>query len=369
MTKINGIEIASGFSVGGSGSNIASDIIFSPPEGMNSTNLQDAIIEAASMGGGSSSAFNPTKKSIATVTCASGIGSVYLMNTQVSTAYAKGDGSDFRVQSSDINNNPVGNFLPIAVRYVTSVSGIFTYNVSWPDTISSGQVKKYAITYGDSSADFMFMPQSQIGPLITVLNSSILGNSCAIYYDKTMAYVPSVEDWGVAGAQIAGAGDDSYVLFTPLVSPYLWNGAACTTTINVSNNGAFGFGNPPAGSGGHGAYSPDSLGWMANDLFQNWVRQVSLPDGFYIQWDGKTYNSNFPIKVTLRYIIGGRWILTWFDSSGLTAPLYMGAYINIQNFTLQLPVVPIRSDPTSYGVIVVDSNIISSVTIGAEEDI
>lgn len=369
MTKINGFEIASGFSVGGSGSNIASDIIFSPPEGMTSTNLQDAIIEAASMGGGSSPTFNPTKKAIATVTCTYSMGSLFLMATQMSTAHAKGNGSDIRVQISDINNDPIGDFLPVAVRYVTSVSGVFTYKVLWSDTISSGQVKNYAITYGDPSSDFMFMPQSEFEPLVTLLNSSILGNNCAIYYDKSMAYVPSVGDWGTAGVQVLGAGDDTSGMFTPHISPYLWNGISCETTINVSTNGAFGFGNPPAAIATQGAYSPNSLGWMANDLYQNWVRQVALPDGFYIQWDGKTYGSNFPMKLTLRYIIGGRWILTWFDSSGLTPPLSMKAFIGTQSFTIPLTVTPTISDPTSYGVIVVDSTIISSVVVGSEENI
>ena len=366
MTKINGFEIASGFSVGGSGSNVASDIIFSPPEGMTSTNLQDAIIEAASMGGGSSSTFNPTKKIVVSATC-SGLGGFRLIPAQISTAYAKGNGSDIRIQVSDGNGNPTGDFLPIVVRSMGDSDGVFNYSIAWSDTIGTGATKDYIVTYGDSMSEFMVMTQEQLSPIIALINSN---STSVVYYDKSMAYVPPVGDWGVVGTQVIGAGDDSYGTFTPTISPYIWNSVSCTTIINVNNNGAFGFGNPPAaGSSAQGAYSPNSLGWLNNDLYQNWVRQVALPDGFYVQWDGKTYSSNLPIKVTLRYVIGGRWILTWFDSTGITPPKNMAAYIGTQIFTITLTTLPTRSDPTSYGVIVVDSNIISSVIVGSEEDI
>lgn len=365
MTKINGFEIASGFSVGGSGSNIASDIIFSPPEGMTSTNLQDAIVEAASMGGGSSSTFNPTKKIVVSATC-SGIGGFRLIPGQISTAYAKGDGSDIRIQASDGNGNPTGDFLPIVIRPMGDLNGVFSYNVSWTDTIGTNETKGYVITYGDPAADFMFMTQAQLYPVMTIINAS---SNSVVYYDKTMAYVPPVEDWGVVGTQVLGGGDDSYGSFTPFVSPYIWNGVSCTTTINVNNNGAFGFGNPPAaGSAARGAYSPNSLGWMANDLYQNWVRQVPLPDGFYIQWDGRLYSGTAAIKLTLRYIIGGRWILTWFDTA-VTGSQIMGAYIDTVNFPLTLNTPPTRGDINSYGVIVVDGGLIPTATAGPEEDI
>jgi hypothetical protein len=364
MTKINGFEIASGFSVGGSGSNVASDIIFSPPEGMTSTNLQDAIIEAASMGGGSQS-FTPTKKITISATC-SGLGGFRLMPAQISTAYAKGNGSDIRIQVSDGNGNPTGDFLPIVVRSMGDSDGVFNYSIAWSDTIGTGATKDYIVTYGDSAAEFMVMTQDQLSPIIALLNSN---STSVVYYDKSMAYVPPVEDWGVVGTQVLGAADDSALSFTPIVSPYLWNKISCTTTIGMDTNGAFSFGNPPTLSAAHGGFSPDSLGWLTNDLYQTWVRQVALPDGFYIQWDGKTYGSNLPIKVTLRYVIDGRWILTWFDSTGITPPKNMVAYIGTQIFTITLTTLPTRSDPTSYGVIVVDSNIISSVIVGPEENI
>jgi hypothetical protein len=367
MTKINGIEISSSFS--GGGSNIASDIIFSPPEGMIAINVQDAIAEAASMGGGGySTDFTPTKKMIVTATCASGIGSLYLMTTQISTSYAKGNGSDIRIQDSD-NGSPTGDFFPIAVRYITTISGIYTYSISWADTLFGEEVKEYAITYGDPSADFMFMTQTELSPLISVLNYSILGNNSVIYFDRTMAYVPPVEDWGTAGTQVLGVGDDSSGMVTPYVSPYLWNSVSCTTTINVSNNGNFGFGDPPAASAARAAYAPNSLGFGGSDLYQNWVRQVALPDGFYLQWDGKQYGSAGNIKVTLRYVNGGRWILTWFDTISPNPTLKVDAYINSIYFLAVLSTMPVIDDPTTYGVIVVESAIITSIVVGAEADI
>lgn len=109
------------------------------------------------------------------------------------------------------------------------------------------------------------------------------------------------------------------------------------------------------------------MGWGNTDLYQNWVRQVVLPDGFYIQWYGRLYsNAAATMKVTLRYVNGGRWILTWFDSTNMTGVQVMKAYIGVNPYPINLASPPTIGDASTYGVIVIESGLSPSTVCGSE---
>jgi hypothetical protein len=170
----------------------------------------------------------------------------------------------------------------------------------------------------------------------------------------------------VAGNQILGSQDDNGNIITPPTSPFDWNGNRWNQ-VNISSNGAVGFAASPSSSYNNGPYSPDSLGWFADDLYQNWVRAIVLPDGFYWQFDTRLYsNSSTNIKITIRYVNGGKWILTWFDSTGITGAHNLGAWVGGVNLVKPVYVPPVVTNPASAGVIVVETGVISSVSLGPE---